>query len=157
MYKGLLCFLLLVTLSSTANSQTEEGNIYAGNVKFDSVVIPGTVTLSSTGFAKKKAESIKDAFSQAFYILLFRGLAGSPYEFPLIQDEGQTKGNTVVKELLAGGYSSFVTESNMQSEDTKTKGKDGVKGIMVMYRITINYDAFRRYLEQNKLIRKFGI
>lgn len=151
----LLPFLLMV---GYAFSQKNVGNdIYSGYVRYESSAAAGTITVVSTGFGKKNAESIQDSFKEAFYTLLFRGIAGSPYELPMIPNESEKKNDPAIIALLGEGYSSFVTASSLQSEDKKVKGKGGAKGVMTVNRITINCDALRRHLEQTKVIRKFGI
>lgn len=139
-------------------AQNRNAEMYQGYVKYDEPSAPGTVTVLCSGFARKKsAESAKDAFDAAFYALLFRGIPGSQYELPMIPNEMEKKDDPVIKALLDKDYMSFVIKSSLQGEEKKVRKEDGVKGIMTTHKITINCDALRRYLEQNNVIRKFGI
>jgi hypothetical protein len=62
-----------------------------------------------------------------------------------------------VVEILNGGYASFLTDSTLQSEAKLKRKEDGVKGIQTQMVLTINCNALRRYLEEKKIIRKFGL
>lgn len=152
-------FILTLVLSGIITGQAygQRNNIYQRYVKYESTGVPGTITLISVGFGKKMPESIADASKEAFYVLLFRGVPGSQHEFPMISDEGTKKDHPDIKSLLNEEHSSFVIESTVQRVSKKMKNKDGIAGIMTINRITINYDALKRHLEQKKLIRKFGI
>ena len=130
---------------------------FNGQVVFSSVEKNGTITLQSTGFGKKKTESISNALAGAFYNLLFRGIPGSPYDLPMIPDENEKKNNPLIKALLEGGYTAFIVENKFISEENKKRKQDGSKGKQTINKITINCDALRKHLEQNGLIRKFGI
>ncbi|HWK07709.1 MAG TPA: hypothetical protein VNS58_28955 [Puia sp.] len=129
---------------------------YSGLVKYVGAPDKGTVTVESTGFAKKKPESDVNAGATALYTLLFRGLPGSVYDLPMIPDEQAKKDDPVVRALLQGGYGSFVTADVLERMEATKKKPDGMKGIVTIHTITFNYDALRRYLEAHSVIRKFG-
>lgn len=147
----IICFLAIVP------AQSQKPGEYDGYVRYDGSPSNGTISLISTGFGKTRAKSSADAAAHAFYTLLFRGIPGSQYELPVISNENEKKNDPAVKKLLSEGYSSFVTENIFKSEDSKTKRKDGAKGKMTVHKITINCDALRKHLEDNGVIRKFGI
>ena len=153
-----ICLALCTSVCIDAFSQTNNASEYSGQVKYESsaATTAGTVTVTSSGFGKKRVNAAADASASAIYVLLFRGIAGSQYELPMITDETKIN-NSVVQEILKGGYGSFITESTLTDEVKQTRKTDGVKGVSDIYRITINCDALRRYLEKNKVIRKFGI
>lgn len=128
-----------------------------GMTSFVKSDIEGTITVTASGFAKKKPESMANASSNAFYTLMFRGIPGSQYKSPMIPNEQEFKNNPVVVEILKGGYASFLTDSSLQSEAKLKRKEDGVKGIQTQMVMTINCNALRRYLEDKKIIRKFGL
>jgi hypothetical protein len=157
MYKIIYFLLAATMLGVQSHAQKNNADLYSGYVNYEPGAGPGMITLISTGFGKKKVESIKDSYQEAFSALLFRGIPGSEYEFPMIPAENNKQEAPAVKSLLQDGYMSFVTATALQSEDKKVKRKDDAKGIMVKQKITINCEALRRHLEQNNIIRKFGI
>ena len=150
----LICLALCTAFCMNALGQKKE--ILDGQVQFESSNSVGTITITSSGFGKKKPMAAANAAASAIYVLLFRGMPGSQYELPMIGDENKVN-DPVVQNLLDGGYSSFITENSLISEQKQTRKTDGAKGYYDLYRMTINCDALRRHLEQNKVIRKFGI
>jgi len=143
-----LAFCLLIVSGETTH-------LFA-QVKFDSMPVTGTITVTSFGFGKNKAISSGDASAAAINALLFVGIPGSQYELPMVPDQSK-KNDPVIKDLFDGAYSPFITESILLSEAKLTKRSDGVKGKSAQYKITINCEALRRYLEKNNVIRKFGL
>lgn len=129
---------------------------YSGQVKFIAQPEKGTVKVESTGFAAKKTDSDADAVSNALYILLFRGLPGSPYDLPMISDEAEKKEHPVVRDLLHGGAASFITEDLLSYTETRKKKKDGPKGVLTVHILTINVESLQKYLSDKSVIKKFG-
>jgi hypothetical protein len=148
---------LSVLLAGAAYGQKMVPGEYNGTVRYESTPVAGTLSLIATGFGKNTLKSSADAVTGAFYMLLFKGIPGSPYELPMIPDENEKRNDPAVRALLNGGYSSFLSEDLLQNEEVKVKKTDGLKGKMTTHKVTINCDALRRYLEQNNVIRKFGI
>jgi hypothetical protein len=151
MMKQVACLIVALLLTAYSRAQSPGTVIYKGAPG------AGTISVSATGLGNNKELSIKDGISNAFYALLFRGIPGSQYELPMVPDENEKKNNRVVKDLLDGGYSTFLVAATLTDDGKKKKKRDGMKGIMTSNFITINCDALRRYLEQNNVIRKFGI
>lgn len=152
----LFCLALSAVLLSMAGT-AQTSSSYEGNVRYESAAKTGTVTVLSSGFDKKRTESAREAAVAAFYALLFRGIPGSQYDLPMVPNENERKNDPFITSLLNGGYNSFVLKLEFVNEEKKTRRTDGVKGKMANYRISINCDALRRALEQNYVIRKFGI
>lgn len=159
MKRTVCCFMVFMLAMAINQGYARQPNtaLYSGYVKYEPGAAPGMITVISTGFGKKKTGSIKDSFKEAFRALLFRGIPGSQYELPMIPDEHAQKDHPALKALFEEGYMSFVSENILQSEEKKAQRKDGIKGIMTTQKITINCEALRRHLEQNNVIRKFGI
>jgi hypothetical protein len=151
----LLSFLFLI--SATVHAQKSVPGEYNGKVVFISAPQPGSVTVSCTGDERKQFRSKDNAEASAFYTLLFRGIPGSQYELPMIADENEKRNDPTVVNLLKGGYSSFITEASLMNQHNTSRRAEGKKGVSATYQITINCDALRKYLEQNGVIRKFGI
>jgi hypothetical protein len=136
-----------------------QGNLngHVGMVQYLGSNAEGTINIQAAGFAKKKKESIIDAESDAFYTLLFRGIPGSQYKQPMITKEEEFREDPIIVEILKGGYVSFMTNANLTSEVETKKKADGVKGVQTLVQMTINCAALRKYLEDKKIIRKFGL
>jgi len=156
MNKLLLSCCLLLASAHMAFGQKDLPGQYNGYVKYESTPGLGLITVTCSGFGKKKQQSLKDAAAGAFYNLLFRGIPGSQQELPMIPDENEAKNNRHVRDILDGGYSAFVIENNLLGEEPRKKKKDGAKGVLTTHTMTISCEALRHYLEQNNVIRKFG-
>ncbi len=154
-----IAYFLLITIFFSANiyAQDDLEGQYNGMVVYNGAPNTGTISITTTGLGRTKELSIKNGIRNGFYALLFRGIPGSQYELPMIPDENENKKNAVVKSLLDGGYNSFLINAKTTANDSKKKRADGMKGTMTENTIIINCDALRRYLEQNGVIRKFGI
>ena len=157
MKKTIASLIVLLLIAGQVCAQKTNGELYHGFVKYEPGADMGMISLTSSGFGKKKADCLKDAYKEAFTALLFQGIPGSQYEFPLVPDGSDKKEHPAIKTLLNEGYMSFVAGSTVISENKKTKRLDGAKGLMIVQKITVNYEALRKYLEQNQVIRKFGI
>jgi hypothetical protein len=95
------------------------------------------------------------ASKRAFEQLMFIGLPNSVnYRLPLTPNMSRsTEQNSFLKHFFdSKDYRRFILEVNQISD--KERSYNYRKNIR--FRITINGDAFRKYLEQNSQIRKFG-
>ena len=146
-----IIFLIIITTGLFSCSKKLAPPGYNGEVNYLRNDNKGTVTVQSLGFGRDKNESYLNAKATSFYILFFRGLAVSDYNLPLIPNENNKKDDPIVKNLLDGDFSTFITSVYTISEATKVG-----KYYQCELEITINYDALRKYLEQNNIIRKFG-
>ena len=114
----------------------------------------GIVALKSVGYGNGRNSATEDAQKKAFFALLYRGIPNSDYSYPLIENEVTFKNNfpnfneTFFKSAI---YKSFIISNTESSNLIITS-----KGNKLFLDVTINYDALRRYLEQNSIIRKFG-
>ena len=156
MKKIITPLIILLFAAAQVCAQKDNADLYHGFVKNEPGAEVGMLSVSSSGFGKKKADCMKDAYKEAFSAILFQGIPGSQYEYPLI-NEGDKKDHPAVKSLLDEGYMSFVAETAIISDSRKTKRKDGARGLMIVQKITVNYEALRKYLEQKEIIKKFGI
>jgi len=111
-----LC-VCIVTLN--ANSQQ------SGEVKYLSYS-DGVITLSSAGYGKKQIDCIKNAEHNAFEVLFFRGVPGSPQSSPLIgfDEKAKSESNKYFKDFYnSERYKTFLTYSQASSEPQKGKKK----------------------------------
>lgn len=114
----------------------------------------GTVFLSSCGYGKvldKKA--YLSAVKNAFETLLFRGIPGTEFNTPLIENENSARETfkKYFEDFFEGGrYKSFLTSIH------ETKPVKEFKKKKACLEIKINVVALRKDLEQNDVIRKFG-
>lgn len=156
MTKIITPLIIGLILATQAFAQHSNADLYHGFVKNEPGAEMGMLSVSSSGFGRKKSDCMKDAYKEAFSAILFQGIPGSQYELPLVAD-GDKKDHPAIKSLLDEGYMNFVAESSTISDSKKTKRKDGARGLMIVQKITVNYEALRKYLEQNQIIKKFGI
>jgi hypothetical protein len=127
-------------------------------VKYLSNPSSGLVSIQAVGYGKDDKIAKKNAFQTAFNTILFKGIPGfSALKNPLIKDETKArKANPkYFKNLFdENGYLQFVT--NQEVAELLGKG-DLKKRRIVKQTFTINYKLLRRHLEQNNIIRKFGL
>lgn len=129
---------------------------WQGPVRFESEATAGIITVEATGRGNNLAVCSADASAAALYLILFRGLPGSQYNLPMISNENDWKESSLIQQLLKYEYHSFILSSDLSGKKKLKKKKDGIKGIEAKYRIAINCDALRRYLEENDVIKKMG-
>ncbi|PLK42440.1 hypothetical protein [Emticicia sp. TH156] len=94
------------------------------------------------------------ASRRAFEQLMFIGLPNSTnYRLPLTPNMSRsTDNNEFLKNFFESReYRRFVIEINALSKERSFNNRKNIR-----FRVTINGDAFRKYLEQNNQIRKFG-
>jgi len=154
--KGILqflpLFLLTVLLTACSKKPVQTAGVHYRSHQGKSI------TITSSGYGKNKREAVSNAEKNAFDVLLFKGVQGSPYVKPLIpKSESEVKAhNASYFENLYDkqAYKSFVTYSNVISPGTKDKQ---TKKIFAGVEMTINIPSLRRDLEQKGLIKKFGL
>ena len=148
--KTFALFLLIILLSCSSKTP----NFYETEVSLLRKTDYGIISLKSVGYGNGRNSATEDAQKKAFFALLYRGIPNSEYSYPLIENEVTFKNNfpnfneTFFKSTV---YKSFII-SNIESSNLINTSK----GNKLYLDITINYEALRRYLEQNSIIRKFG-
>jgi hypothetical protein len=129
----------------------------ANQIRFVSEESAGIVKVHSTGLGSNLSEMEQDAQKKAFEMLLYVGLptaSTETYRVPLVPNKAEMQGHPSVKKFFNNReYAQFVTRIE-RLEYLKQRASEG--GRMLNYNIVINYNALRRYLEQNDIIRKFG-
>ena len=147
--KSILTIILLSLISCGPKLQSN-----SGEVNFLYKDAEGSIAVKSVGYGTNRENAVIDAQKNAFKILLFKGIPGTEFNIPLIQNEREafTKNSNYFKKLFDEGYyKTFLMSSTESSSLIKMKGN---KKIAVD--IKINYNSLRKDLEQNQLIRKFG-
>ncbi len=142
--KHILTLLLILGLLPAAMGQVSY--LYGGN---------GTITVRTSGTGKNEAEASAEAARAAFYMLLYRGIPGSDAPTALIdipEQEAQRKHTAYLERLMDSRYQTFIT--NAAPVGDVVKGKKHTRSLMMD--MTINLQALRKDLEDNKVIRKFG-
>jgi hypothetical protein len=129
--------------------------VISPNISLKAQNTKGLIIVESDGFGKKKQVAIEDAQYKAFETILFRGVPGTDLNVPLVENErdAKMKYKKYFDELKKSRFKNFITNTNVTSEFVKkTKG---AKNISIQ--TEINYKALRLDLEQNQVIRKFGL
>jgi hypothetical protein len=128
---------------------------YSGEVNFLYKEAQGTIAVKSTGYGKNQMEAVSDAQKNAFKVLLFKGIPGTELNVPLIENESdaRSKKPEYFKRFFDDkNYISFMMSSTESSNLIKIK-----KTYKITVDVKINYNSLRKDLEQNQLIRKFGL
>jgi hypothetical protein len=127
---------------------------YSSQVTFSNKDEVGTMTVKSQGFGRKENAAITDAQKNAFNTLLFRGIPGTEFSVPLIDNENEARSNNMeyfTKFFEEGYYHNFIMSSTLSEAPVKVKG-----GKLYSVEIKINYNSLKTELEQNNIVRKFG-
>ncbi len=121
---------------------------------------PDIITLKATGIGKTREEATGRSKRNAVAAVLFKGVPGSAVSSPLLGDE--------VNNLLAN-YKPFFDEFFAPKGDfnrfVNMPGDVDPKDIIAIKKIgyevaatcQVNYNELRKYLEDKKMIRKFGL
>lgn len=144
-------FALALLLPSCNSSK-----ISTGEVNYISSSEKGTIMVSAAGYGKSKPDAINNAETSAFKNLIFRGIPGSQYQLPIVPNEAEARKqhNTYFENLLANGkYKSFM----MLSEELSAFSPANKNQKNILMKVKINVDALRRDMEQQGVVRKFGL
>ncbi|HZE83788.1 MAG TPA: hypothetical protein VE035_05725 [Puia sp.] len=114
----------------------------------------GTIFLRCSGMGADEKKSYENAIYNAFSTMLFQGVPESAQSTPMIPAEDASRARPKVDKCLSDNncYRNFITQISQVGGYTKVKG-----GYAATADIKINIGALRTYLEQNNIIRKFGL
>jgi len=141
--------LLIIACAPKADIQFER----TGAVEF----VEGdksTLTVNAHGYAKDMGNAVIFAERNALENILFKGIPNSNQENPMIANESDAYRNSkkaLDDLILKGGYQRFMIESYNQNNR-----KSG-RGINVRQIIKFDMQALRKHLEDEKIVRKFGL
>jgi hypothetical protein len=117
----------------------------------------GLVEISAIGYGSSSKDAELDTYTTAFNNILFKGIPDfGALRIPLIDNEMQSKSShsDFYKRFFERrDYMRFVTNQGSVQALGKSDDKNMRKA---QKNITINYDALRKHLEQEGVIRKFG-
>ncbi|MDF7819087.1 hypothetical protein P1X15_15825 [Runella sp. MFBS21] len=116
---------------------------------------PGVIVIEALGSGIGMPSIEQNAKQNAFDILLFQGLSSasvSAYRLPLVSNQNSI-GNFTNDFFTNKKYEPFVSQITQVSKPRRLNSENKLS---LRFRMTINYDALRRYLENQNIIRKFG-
>lgn len=148
--KFLYLTLIITFFSACASSKKTGETTFGGNSEV------GTILLNTAGYGTLKANAIESAEINAFNNLIFRGIPGSQYQLPMVENEQKTKKehSAYFDELLKNKkYKAFLLSTANASDLNINLSRQKTISINVK----INVNALRRDMEQNGVIRKFGM
>jgi len=154
-----LCFTLLAICSCQSFAQSKKYDSRYAEVKFISAQSQDAVVLQSVGYAPKKEEAVKDAILKALDAVLFAGIAGAPYSYPLIKNEDQAKTNHAkyfTHLYEEEGFETFL-QSREVTEFLKTKEKDKHKAKGITIEVEVNYTKLKKDIQEKNINDKFGL
>ncbi len=157
MKKLLLIFIVFASITSCKRTVTNGPQIQFDGE--DSVTGVVRILVSGSGEEDKTLAAGRNileniASRRAFEQLMFIGLPNSTnYRLPLTPNMNRnTEDNAFLKNFFdSRDYRRFIIEINTLSKERGFNSRKNMR-----FRVTINGDAFRKYLEQNNQIRKFG-
>ncbi|MDZ4846445.1 MAG: hypothetical protein SH857_12955 [Chitinophagales bacterium] len=164
MIKNIIYALSLSIILSSCHRET-------ANVISDATYLTyanGVLKVRATGYGNQENEAITAAEKAALEALMFRGIPGSQQNMPLVSIDEKSKSDNqkYFNEFFDGlRYKSFIVSSQAVSPLTKVSGgkvkENGEKQPLGKNKITvdigINLASLRKNLEQNNVIRKFGL
>lgn len=114
----------------------------------------GLIRLRVDGFGKSISRAEENAVSAAFLAIIFRGIPEfTALNRPLVSSESKFNSEN------PGWFQNFIESGTYQRFINKDYGIQELevkKGRRVSRELTINYQALRRYLEEEGVVRKFG-
>lgn len=114
----------------------------------------GLLSVSSVQTAENVNKAVSFAEINALENILFRGIPGSLQADPVISNEkeAQVKSRQILDKLIfKEGYRTFMTDSQL------IERQEDKNAVTVTQQVTFDIPALRKYLEQNQVIRKFGL
>lgn len=153
---GPLLFLLLFSCT-TGQKVTEQKMTFeyqrSGMVNL-SKQQSGLLSVNSVQTAENINKAVSFAEINALENILFRGIPGSLQADPVISNEkeARVKSRQILNELIfKEGYRTFMTDSQLIAR------QEDKNAVTVTQEVTFDIPALRKYLEQNQVIRKFGL
>ncbi len=152
--KNFLTLFFLLSLAACSPKITS-----TPSVNFVSRDTQGLVTLTATGYGASQLDRERSAQKTAFETLLFKGLpdaSSSAVRLPMIENETESR------KSHSAFFKKFFDENGMQSHVQAMTATGGTaklasgQKLAQSFSMKINYDALRRQLEQEGVVRKFG-
>lgn len=143
----LICSLFCMSACKTQKvSYQKSGRVEA--VQHDNRIL----TLQSQGYGTDMDQAYFFAEKSAFENLFYKGIPDSNQEVPLIPDASTDKKDQIMDEFIqTGTYQQFITDTRVVNKERQNQV------IYITEQLTIDLQALRNYLEQNEMIKKFGL
>lgn len=151
-----LCALLLFSSLLAAFAACKSRPFPSAEVAYVSVANQGDLLkMTAVGYGTNEREVIADAARRAFETLLFKGLSGSPVQYPMVTDPNarQTQ-KAYFKQLLdEKGYRNHLAGASSEKLAYDKRSRRRTASVT----LDINLFTLRRELEQNNITRTFGL
>lgn len=147
--KSTLCRIMIVALALIVSGVADANTSLVDYNRSE-------VTLRVSQYNVKKKEMVKLAIQEALQRVMFRGVADTPFSRALCgtnEAEMMKKHKDYFNKLLNSRYDTFVTAATPVT--VNVKDATGKKAFVTD--VTVNVVALRQDLEQQKIIRKFGL
>jgi hypothetical protein len=145
-------FLFLIVLLTGCKSLDN----YNSNVSVIKKQDSFTYSFSGQGFSRKIVDCQTEAEKNIFEVILFRGISGTDLQNPLVENEQVSKENN--KEF----YNKFFDDKKYRNfissnVELTANPKPSKGGYTCTVKFTVNLNSLKTNLEQNGIIRKFGL
>jgi len=113
-----------------------------------------TLFVQASGLATEQPASYESAIYNALSTLLYQGIPGSVQPKPMIPPEDAARVRSKVDNCLHDNncFRNFIMQVNQVGGIVKVKG-----GYEATANLKVNLTSVRTWLEQNNIIRKFGL
>lgn len=146
----------LCLMAAGAMAQPFSHAVHSATIDDPSMGAPvGMIWVQATGFGKKEVIAQLDAEKAALEEVLFRGIAGTQFSMPLVPNESASRAEHAdfyTRFLDQQGFRAFVSKTQAVQGLTKFKG-----GKKLETRLLVDMNGLRKHLEDNNVIRKFGM
>jgi len=147
-------FIILLGLCLVSCGSNQHASFDSAKVRYVANDRRESITVNSTDIGYKTEDALFNAKKLAFQNLFFRGIANSPFNTPLIgiNEQAEFKEH---KGYLNSFYEERMGTFIIQSSESVSKLKGGKR--LAKIEMTINMLALRKDLEENRIIKKFGL
>lgn len=142
-------FISIFVISCNSPKSFTGETVYAGASE------KGTLLVSASGYGQSKILAIENAEINALKNILYKGIPGSPYSKPIIEDAAKAEsGHSAYFDNLfqKGGHKVFLMTSTVISDFKLLANRRSNITVKIKYDV----NAIRVDLEKNGVIRKFG-
>ncbi|SFM90132.1 hypothetical protein SAMN05421738_10414 [Algoriella xinjiangensis] len=140
--------ILLLFIGCSKHISPNSSNLHMINSSSQQIIV------SVEGIGNNEGEAIYNGELKMIKTLLFQGIPDTNYSLPLINESEENVMNNnpfYFERFYTDKYKNFIV-SNQVLSNTKSKGVH-----VLRMEIVVNTSALRRDLEQNNVIRKFGL
>ena len=147
-----LCGIYLAII--LAGACTPKLRSYSPQVSSSPGTEPNTLFIQASGLGTDERRSYEHAIHEALSTLLFQGIPGSVQPKPIIPPDDASRMRPKVESCLSDNncYRNFILQINQVGSYVQVKG-----GYSATVNCKVNLAALQNWLEQNNIIRKFGL